>query len=146
MHIEHIMSVKLVTVNMDDNLATIQELFEKTGFRHLLIVESHRLTGVISDRDLLRTISPFLNTPSERRCDRATLHRRAHQIMARNLITITGEVSVSHALHLFNSHKISCLPVIDVNACPIGIVSWRDIMRYPELRIRGNRGLGTPAR
>lgn len=130
MSIPSVMTHRIVTVQMDDSLAVVKEIFEASGFHHLLVVENEKLVGVLSDRDYLKAISPFLNSISERIRDRATLERKVHQIMTREVITLEVTDTMVSAIGLFNRHKISCLPVIDETGKPVGIVSWRDIFRY----------------
>ena len=132
MSVVSIMSQRVVCVHMDDSLETIRELITATGYHHLMVVEGNRLVGVISDRDLLNALSPFVDTLSERSRDRATLERKAHQIMSREPITLSPTSSIVSAIKLFNRHKISCIPVIDEHDKPVGVISWRDIMRYAE--------------
>ncbi|MBU4055943.1 MAG: CBS domain-containing protein, partial [Proteobacteria bacterium] len=64
MKIESLMTTKVATVGMDETLQALNDIFLKANFHHLLVVENHALRGVISDRDVLRMTSPFLNTPS----------------------------------------------------------------------------------
>ncbi|MFT6732441.1 MAG: acetoin utilization protein AcuB [Polaribacter sp.] len=59
------MSVKIVTVKMDDPLKKVKQIFDKTHFHHLLVVDGNKLHGVISDRDLLEAISPNVDSVSE---------------------------------------------------------------------------------
>ncbi len=129
MQIKQIMSTPVVTVEMDDSLATIKEIFDHTHFHHLLVVEQARLLGVISDRDLLNALSPYIGTPSEGHRDLATLNRKAHQIMSRQPITLDLQADLQAAVRIFNAHRISCIPIVDAGNQPVGIVSWRDIMR-----------------
>ncbi len=89
MTVETIMSPKIVTVEMDETLERIREIFEQHRFHHLLVISGHRLMGVISDRDLLKSISPFVDTLSETSRDSATLQKRAHQIMSRKPISVS---------------------------------------------------------
>ncbi|GGW74982.1 CBS domain-containing protein [Alteromonas halophila] len=132
MAVSNIMTTRVVTVHLDDSLATIQALFEETGFHHLVVVDGQRVEGVISDRDLLKALSPFIDTISERARDRATLERKAHQIMTREVITLEPADTIVSAVALFNRHGISCIPVVDPRRQLQGILSWRDIMRYVE--------------
>lgn len=133
MNIEQIMSNIVVTVEMDDSLKIVKEIFDHAGFHHLLVVdESEKLFGVISDRDLLRSISPHIGTPSETSRDLATLNKRAHQILTRKPISLFKGATVKDAIKIFNTHKISCIPIISINKKPCGIVSWRDILRAIE--------------
>ncbi|MEG3768446.1 CBS domain-containing protein [Alteromonas sp. 14N.309.X.WAT.G.H12] len=135
MGVNEIMSQRVVSVQMDDSLHTLKELFEATGFHHLLVVENKKLVGVISDRDLLKSLSPFTDTLSERLKDRATLERRAHQIMSRDIVAIQEHSSIMKAIAFFNRRRVSCLPVLNQAGEPVGIVSWRDILRYIEEKV-----------
>jgi acetoin utilization protein AcuB len=127
--VERIMSTSVVTVSMDDSLSTIKEIFDRHGFHHVLVVEEGRLVGIVSDRDLLKALSPNLGTASETTRDLASLNRRAHQIMSRELITLGREAGIHDAIETFNRNRISCIPIVDAGNRPVGIVSWRDILK-----------------
>lgn len=129
MTIEKIMSKTIVSVEMDDSLAVVKEIFENVHFHHLLVVESGKLVGVISDRDLLKAISPNIGTAAELSRDLVTLNRRVHQILTRKPITLTPESGIYDAIAIFNRHNISCIPVVNKDNTPVGIVSWRDILK-----------------
>jgi acetoin utilization protein AcuB len=124
---------------MDDSLQSLRELFAATGFHHLVVVNDNILKGIISDRDLMKAVSPFVDTISERMLDRATLDKKAHQIMTREVITLTSKDSIYKAIALFNQNKISCIPILDEKKHPVGIVSWRDVMKYMQSRIEAKR-------
>ncbi len=139
MGVANIMSKRVVSVHMDDSLQSLRELFSATGFHHLLVVHDNVLHGIIADRDLLKAVSPFIDTISERMLDRATLDKRAHQIMTREVITLTPQDSVFAAIELFNNHKISSIPIVDMHYHPVGIVSWRDVMKFMQKRVEAKR-------
>lgn len=128
--LRQIMSPQVVTVSMDDGLRVVRQLFEQHRFHHLLVVEGRKLVGVISDRDLLRHLSPFLgNDLAERKQDLATLNKRAHQIMTRAPISAFPDTTIEKAIELILQNRISCLPVVDEKSHPVGIVSWRDLLK-----------------
>ncbi|MEO9091720.1 MAG: CBS domain-containing protein [Rhodanobacter sp.] len=129
MTVQSIMSTRLVTVEMDDKLKAVKEIFDRMKFHHLLVVDEGRLVGVVSDRDLLRALSPFIGSMMEADRDVATLNRRVHQIMSRNLITLGPQAEVAEAAALLLEHDISCIPVVDTASRPVGILSWRDVLR-----------------
>jgi acetoin utilization protein AcuB len=129
MSVQNIMTQKIVTVELDDTLATVREIFEKLKFHHLLVVESEKLIGVVSDRDLLKALSPNIGTMSETFNDIATLNKRVHQIMSRKPMTLRPEAPIGDAVRLFNTNRVSCIPVVDKEFRPVGIVSWRDILK-----------------
>ncbi|MFT6303641.1 MAG: acetoin utilization protein AcuB [Pseudomonadales bacterium] len=128
--VEDIMSSPVVSVEMDDTLEVVKEIFDSVWFHHLLVVSSSRLVGVLSDRDYLKAISPNVGTISESRSDLETLNRRAHQVMSRNLITLRASASIVDAIILFNTNNVSCIPVVNADNQPVGIVSWRDVLNY----------------
>ena len=123
------MSTQIVTVEMDDKLEVVKNIFDSTRFHHLLVVDERRLVGVVSDRDLLRALSPYIGSTVETARDVATLNKRVHQIMTRKPITLRPEAEVADAIALFLGHSISCIPIVDGEFRPVGIVSWRDVLR-----------------
>ncbi len=129
MSVGSIMSTSVVTVAMDDRLSRIKEIFDDRGFHHVLVVEDGLLVGIVSDRDLLKALSPHLGLPSEMARDLASLNRHAHQIMSRKLITLREDAGIHDAIETFNRHRISCIPIVDARNRPVGIVSWRDILK-----------------
>jgi acetoin utilization protein AcuB len=127
------MSKPVVTVSLDDTLHVVKEIFKNAKFHHLLVVEAGKLYGVLSDRDLLKFISPFIGTVQETVHDKFTLNKKVHQIMTRKPITLTPLADVYEAISLFNQHSISCIPIVNEKGAPVGIVSWRDILRTIEI-------------
>ena len=123
------MTKAFVSVSLDDTLATIRSIFKQANFHHLLVVDKKQLAGVISDRDLLKALSPNIGTAAELARDSATLNKKAHQIVNRKLTTLTADASIFDAIDIFNHTQMSCIPIIDENNHPVGILSWRDIMK-----------------
>ena len=124
-----LMSTNLVVVQMDDHLGKLKAIFEETRFHHLLVVEGERLYGIISDRDLLKSLSPNIGTMAATTKDMASLNKKAHQIMTRRPIFLREDATIDDAISIFNQNKISCIRIVDNTEAPIGIISWRDIMR-----------------
>ncbi|MDF2178502.1 CBS domain-containing protein [Aliiglaciecola sp. CAU 1673] len=128
-HLERFMTKQLVTIKPEATLAEVKAIFAKAKFHHLLVVEAGKLVGVVSDRDLLKTVSPYIGTAAERAMDTATLTKKVHQIMSRNLWVLGPKDDVYDAVQMFSRQRISCIPVVDAERRPVGIISWRDIMR-----------------
>jgi acetoin utilization protein AcuB len=136
MKISSIMTKEVVTVDMDTSLKTIYGIFNLKRFHHLLVVENDTLCGVISDRDVFKTMSPFLNTISEQNRDLFTLKKRAHQIMSRKPVTITKGASLEDAVQLLLQENISCLPVISSDGQIEGLVTWKDLLKaYSHMNV-----------
>jgi acetoin utilization protein AcuB len=125
-----IMTTRVVTIEMDDRLEVVKEIFDTMNFHHLLVRDEHeRLSGVVSDRDLFRALSPYVGSAAETARDLATLNKRVHQIMTRHPITLQPHSTVAEAIHLLLANRISCIPIVDDEFKPVGIVSWRDLLR-----------------
>jgi acetoin utilization protein AcuB len=125
-----IMTARVVTVEMDDRLEVVKQIFDTLKFHHLLVVDDRRkLIGIVSDRDLLKALSPHLGSAAETARDIATLDKRVHQIMSRKPLTLRPQAAVTEAVALFMGNRISCIPIINDEFHPVGVLSWRDVMR-----------------
>jgi acetoin utilization protein AcuB len=49
--------------------------------------------------------------------------------MNRDLTTAKAEVSLNDAVLMFHDNHLSCLPIVNDEMQPIGIISWRDILK-----------------
>jgi acetoin utilization protein AcuB len=130
MDVGSIMTTRVVSVEMDDRLDVVKKIFDTLKFHHLLVLDDRgALKGVVSDRDLLKALSPYVGSVAENARDIATLNKRVHQIMSRNLITLRPRASVAEAIQLFLDQRISCIPIVDEALKPVGILSWRDVLK-----------------
>ena len=134
MKVEDIMNADVVTIDMDARLRTVQELFSERKFHHILVMEDNELVGVVSDRDILKKLSPFIDTSSERPQDRSTLDKRMHQIMTRKPITTEKETTIEEAADIFMKENISCLPILSSQKEIIGIITRKDILKKLEFK------------
>ncbi len=130
MSVAAIMTRPVVTVSMDDTLEAVRTLFEDAAFHHAIVIEDGQVVGVVSDRDLLRNISPFAGKFDERTQDAASLQRKVHQVMTRRLVSVGPETPISKAAETMLLQRVSCLPILDKAGACIGIVTLRDILRW----------------
>ncbi len=129
--VKSLMSTHVVSISMDETLQAARQVFNRCGFHHLIVMERNQPVGVLSDRDLLKNISPFVGAPlSERPQDVATLRKRIHQIMTRQLVAINPDSSASDAARIMIEHRVSCLPVIDAEQRLVGIITLRDLVQW----------------
>jgi len=128
-----LMNKNVVSVEMDDNLSVVKEIFDNTIFHHLLVIEKGQLFGIISDRDLFKAISPNIGKASESMSDTASLNKKAHQIMTRSPISVQKNAIVKDVIKCFEDNEISCVPIVNEHSIPVGIISWRDLLKYIKL-------------
>ena len=86
MTVDELMTRKVRTIRMDATLREVRSIFRRRNFHHLVVMANDAPVGVISDRDLLQNLSPFLgNRMMERAQDKRSLDKRVHQVMSRQL-------------------------------------------------------------
>lgn len=123
------MTSHVITISMDATMSDVQQVFEAAAFHHLIVTENKRVVGVLSDRDLLENLSPFIGKLSEQTRDIARLNRKVHQVMSRCLRSTTPDTSLAEAGHVMIRDRIGCLPVIGDGDRLQGILTIRDIAR-----------------
>ncbi len=130
MTVDTIMSRNVVTVRPDAALMEIRGLLDQKGFNHLLVTEEdNTLCGVISDRDVLKAISPFLDTYSEEHRDVKTLSQPASKIMQSEPITVTPDTTIEEGSQVLLDNRVSSLPVVEEDEL-VGIVTGKDMLEY----------------
>lgn len=130
MTVASIMSRDVVAVHPNETLMVARAHLQKMGIRHLLVVEDGRLVGVISDRDVLRAISPFLDSSTEKLRDINTLGRRARDIMTQHVVTVDPDATIEEAAQQMLTHEISSLPVVSDGGKVEGIITSKDVMKH----------------
>jgi acetoin utilization protein AcuB len=129
MHVGDIMTPNPITIGPHTSVEEVQRLFEEHHFHHVLVVDCGELVGVVSDRDLLKNLSPFVgNTLAERPQDLALLRRHIHLVMTRRPVCVQPETPVGAAAWLMRDKQFSCLPVVDDQQRPIGLVTATDLL------------------
>lgn len=138
MQVQQVMTAHVVSVSTDDTLETVRNLFATHRFHHVVVMENGKIAGIISDRDLLRHMSPFAGKPTERAMDAASVRKKAHQAMTRSVMTIAPQAPAAEAALLLLNNGISCLPVVDDRGACVGIVTSRDMLRWAVGRLTEN--------
>lgn len=136
MAVSQIMRSNLITLDMDDTLADAKGLFEHHDMHHILITDNGKLTGVMTDGDLLQHLSPTIGTRKETPQDGFILNKKVHLIMSRDVIKASADITLNEAVLIFYDHQISCIPVVDENEHPVGIITWRDIIKVIAVQYR----------
>jgi acetoin utilization protein AcuB len=130
MQVGDIMTREVVAVGLDTTVRQVRQFFERRPFHHVLVADCGELVGVVSDRDLLKNLSPFVgNVLAERPQDRALLDRRIHRVMTRKPVSVVAETPV-RAAWLMLEKDTTCLPVVDERLGSVGIVTARDMLQF----------------
>ena len=127
-NLSQVMKENPVRVHMDTRLEEVRRVFEKHRFHHLPVLDGEVLVGIISDRDILRLLSPFLDSAAEMTRDREVLNKAAHQVMTRQPICVDIDDTLNKVVEWMTSTGISCIPVLDKGKL-VGIITWRDLIK-----------------
>lgn len=115
-----VMIAKVVTLSTHHGFDDAVRLMKDRHFRHCIVVDMQgKLCGVISDRDILRTLA---------RNGQSRL-KSLDQIMTRNPITVQRHTSILDAVSKIVSKKINCLPVVEDDGTVCGIVTSTDLLK-----------------
>jgi acetoin utilization protein AcuB len=132
MLVRDIMQTHAVSATLETRLPHLLRLLQRRGFRHLPVVDSGKLVGIISDRDLKQSMISAASMTEGRERDRLLDELTAGQIMARTVVTIGPTTGVDEAARLMATRKIGALPVTEGDRL-VGIVTETDVL---ELFVR----------
>jgi acetoin utilization protein AcuB len=120
-----VMTRKTVTLSPHHGFAEAVSLMADRHFRHIVVVDtSGQIVGVISDRDILRTLARTTNWQT----------KDVSQIMTRDPFTVKRETPLVVAVAKIVSKRINCLPVLDDEGKVCGILTSTDLLKaYQKL-------------
>jgi CBS domain-containing protein len=120
-----VMTRKTVTLSPHHSFAEAVSLMTDRHFRHIVVIDTGgHIVGVISDRDILRTLARTTNWQT----------KDVSQIMTREPFTVKREAPVSAAVAKIVAKRINCLPVLDDEGKVCGIVTSTDLLKaYQKL-------------
>lgn len=130
MFVDKIMTLNVHCVSPDTTLAELRKIFSEVHYHHLLVAEDTKLLGVISDRDVLRMSSPYLDAAEVSEHDQSLLEQPAQDIMTKKLIVVEKDTLIDAAAILLLENRISCLPIVSGGISIEGILTWKDMLKY----------------
>ncbi|MDO9709583.1 CBS domain-containing protein [Paracraurococcus lichenis] len=141
MKVRDVMTRKVVSVPADAPVMAVARLLAERGISAVPVTDSWgMLLGIVSEADLIRRLSTsdapepgFLRALFYDRDQAAARYATVHgatagDIMTRDLVTVTEEVTVEHAAHLLETHNVRRLPVVQ-DGVLVGILSRADLLR-----------------
>ncbi|MDE2179870.1 MAG: CBS domain-containing protein [candidate division NC10 bacterium] len=85
----------------------------------VLVTESHRLVGILTERDILKKVVGQLD-----------LNSPVAQIMTPNPETVGMDDGIAYALNKMHIGGYRHIPVLDRQGRPVGVVSMRDVVKF----------------
>ena len=125
MIVEEIMVKKPFTVKLNDSLYKAQDLMVSKSIRHLPVLDSKELVGIITESDLRGAFVGKAGDKSAPQLDPKKMKVRDH--MTRELLTVIPETNIEDAALIIYKNKIGSLPVV-VDHKLVGMVSILDLL------------------
>lgn len=131
MTIKKIMTTEVTTLQPEDAFEQVRTIFSTVAFHHLVVVNKHNeLKGVVSDRDMMSQISLWVNNNNGESFTDFLPRLKVSDVMTRDVISVDVDTPIDAASILLLENRISCLPVIDMDQRVVGIVTWKDLLKY----------------
>lgn len=111
------MSTKVITIDINDRVSKVEQLFEAHNIHHLIVVEGGKLAGIISTDDLLKAYQK----------DGRKL-TAVSSIMTANPMTIEQDDNLGLAADIILANRFHALPVVDGLEL-VGIITSHDLIR-----------------
>ena len=128
MRVRELMTGAPITVRPDTPVFDARRQMMDERIRHLLVVESDRLVGIVTDRDIRLNLPSQATSLSVWEVNYLLARLTVDQIMSRGVITVGPDREAREAAQLMLEHKIGALPVVDAGRL-IGIVTETDVLR-----------------
>jgi CBS domain-containing membrane protein len=129
--VREIMMGSPVTLKSDDTLDLANDVISLGRIRHIPIVESGKLVGVLSERDLIGTAASEIFGLKQRTKSALLKTTLIKSVMKKRVITVEPDTAIKDAAHLMAEKKIGCLPVVSEGTL-VGLVTTTDVLRYVE--------------
>lgn len=129
MVVEDCMSVDPFVIQVTESVGTVSSKLLEADVRHLPVVEDGMLVGIVSDRDLQRSLAVRVPGGILVRSEEA-LERPISTLMSSDVISVHRETELEEVIDLMIEHKIGAIPVVESDSMKvIGIVSYIDLLR-----------------
>ena len=127
-----IMTEPVITLKKTDSLKKAETLFKKHHIRHIPIVSSGAVIGMLSHTDMLRLSFVDLFNENEETDDSDALVYNMltiQQVMTQNIVTVSTSNSIKEVAEILASREFHALPVVKYNKL-VGIVTTTDLIKY----------------
>ena len=118
-----------ISVTSNATIGDVDRLMKKHNFHRMIIIDDGKLTGYLSDRDIMR-VTPSPATSLSKFEIRALLDKlKVKDIMQTNVITVGEDATIEEAALIMYRNKVGGLPVISEVGAVVGIITATDILK-----------------
>lgn len=127
--VSSIMTKKLITVNPEDSLLEVRNLFDEHKIHHLPVVRYRKIVGIISKIDFNHYVRGMSTSEQDRIVNETRLRlHKAEEIMTKGMAKLEPSDRINVALEVFKENLFHALPVVEDDEL-VGIVTTYDIIR-----------------
>lgn len=132
MFVKEKMTKHLYVARPDEDVQIVYARMVELHVRHMPVIEAGQLVGVLSDRDMLLYAKPGKSYAFPQGL-------LVKDVMAKNLVTASPEMSLASIAQKMIDHSIDALPILRSDGRVVGLVTSTDLMR-----LIANHELETP--
>ncbi|WP_020533850.1 CBS domain-containing protein [Flexithrix dorotheae] len=132
--LSEIMTATVRTVNAEDKIKVIKEVFDQNFYQHIPVTHDNRLIGIVSYKDFLHvSYGASLVKATEEEINSLIYHTiTVSEIMTKNVFTLKSNQTISDAISLFETNKFHAIPIVEREKL-VGIVTTFDLIKYMKL-------------
>jgi acetoin utilization protein AcuB len=123
------MTANPTTVTSTTTVVDALQLMRDNKFRRLPVVDSGKLVGIVTDRDLREVSASPATTLSVFELNYLLAKMQIKDIMTKKVLTINADATVEEAALVMYNNKIGGLVVVDNNLQVVGILTETDIFK-----------------
>lgn len=128
--VQDVMNAFPITVEKETTIVEVFRIIREKHLSHLLVVSDSILVGVISKVDLLNAMLELSQDTTGKNYNELILRTTpVGEIMSTRLLTVRPEDNLHDAIQKMLTAGVHCLPVVNVQNQPIGILNILDLLR-----------------
>jgi CBS domain-containing protein len=109
---------KPITISGEATIYDVVKIMAEQNIGFLVVVENGRMVGVLSERDVVRSLAESGN-----------LSVKVSDICKRDIITLQADATLEEAAEKMGKHGIRHIVVVNKSGELIGVVSVRDLIQ-----------------
>jgi CBS domain-containing protein len=109
---------KPITISGEATIHDVVKIMAEQNIGFLVVVENERMVGVLSERDVVRSLA-----------ERGNLSVKVSDICKRDIIMLQADATLEEAAEKMGKHGIRHIVVINKSGELIGVVSVRDLIQ-----------------
>jgi len=128
--VSEVMSTKLITVDKDQFLIDVKEIFETHHLRHIPVVSNDKLVGILSLLDFMRLTFGDSND-AEALSINEKLYKNVtvEKVMTENPMSLKPDATIKEAAALFDLNMFHSIPITE-NGELKGIITTIDVIHF----------------